>query len=89
MYCLAANEPGGEFRVVLPRVHETEYDFTHHRDENGVESFFIRTNDGANTFRVVEAPAADSIQGQLEGSSARARERHGGERQRFRGSSGV
>jgi oligopeptidase B len=54
MYCLAANEPGGEFRVVLPRVHETEYDFTHHGD-----SFFIRTNDGANTFRVVEAPAAD------------------------------
>ncbi len=54
IHCLGANEPGGEFRVVLPRVHETEYDFTHHGD-----SFFIRTNDGANTFRVVEAPAAD------------------------------
>lgn len=54
MYCLEANEPGGAFRIVLPRVHQTEYDFTHHGD-----SFFIRTNDGANTFRVVEVPAED------------------------------
>src|SRR5205807_9544059 len=33
------------------RVHETEYDVTHHGD-----SWFIRTNDGAKTFRVIEAP---------------------------------
>jgi oligopeptidase B len=39
---------------VLPRVHEVEYDLTHHDD-----SFFIRTNDGAKTFRLVEAPVED------------------------------
>jgi oligopeptidase B len=55
MRYLDANAPGGEFRVVLPRVHGTEYDFTHHGS-----SFFIRTNDGAKTFRVVEAPVADA-----------------------------
>ncbi|HEY6343813.1 MAG TPA: S9 family peptidase [Bryobacteraceae bacterium] len=51
---LRANEPFGEFRIVLPRVHEVEYDLTHRGD-----SFFIRTNDGARTFRVVEAPVGD------------------------------
>jgi oligopeptidase B len=35
-------------------VHEVEYDLTHHGD-----SFFIRTNDGAKTFRLVEAPVKD------------------------------
>lgn len=49
-----ADRPKGRFQVVLPRVHETEYDITHHGD-----SFFIRTNDGAKTFRVVEAPVKD------------------------------
>ena len=39
---------------MLPRVQGVEYDLTHHGD-----SFFIRTNDGAKTFRVVEAPVAD------------------------------
>ncbi len=51
---LRADEPEGEFRVALPRVQGVEYDLTHHGD-----SFFIRTNDGAKTFRVVEAPVAD------------------------------
>jgi oligopeptidase B len=40
--------------MLLPRVFETEYDATHHGD-----SFFIRTNDGAKGFRVIEAPVAD------------------------------
>ena len=52
--CLDANQPLGEFKPVLPRVHEVEYDLTHRGD-----SFFIRTNDGAKTFRVVEAPVSD------------------------------
>jgi oligopeptidase B len=52
--CLRSDEPNGEFRIVLPRTHEVEYDLTHHGD-----SFFIRTNDGAKTFRLVEAPVAD------------------------------
>lgn len=51
---LSADRPAGAFRPVLPRVHETEYDLTHHGD-----TFFIRTNDNAKTFRVVEAPVAD------------------------------
>jgi oligopeptidase B len=52
--CLPKDQPTGEFRVLLPRVFETEYDATHRGD-----SFFIRTNDGAKGFRVVEAPVAD------------------------------
>jgi|SRR5579863_5909196 len=51
---LRADQPLGEFRIALPRTQGVEYDLTHHGD-----SFFIRTNDGAKTFRVVEAPAAD------------------------------
>ena len=51
---LSSNDPGGEFRALLPRVFETEYDATHHGD-----SFFIRTNDSAKGFRVVEAPVED------------------------------
>ena len=51
---LPADRPDQPFQLVLPRVHETEYDLTHHGD-----SFFIRTNDSARTFRVVEAPVAD------------------------------
>jgi oligopeptidase B len=51
---LRRDQPNGEFRMLLPRVFETEYDATHHGD-----SFFIRTNDGAKGFRVVEAPVAD------------------------------
>lgn len=51
---LLKDEPTGDFRVLLPRVFETEYDATHHGD-----SFFVRTNDGAKGFRVVEAPVAD------------------------------
>ena len=51
---LRKDQPTGEFHVLLPRVYETEYDATHHGD-----SFYIRTNDGAKGFRVVEAPTAD------------------------------
>ncbi len=51
---LDASHPGGQFRVLLPRVQETEYDVSHHGD-----SFFIRTNDGAKTFRVIQAPVKD------------------------------
>ena len=51
---LRKDQPTGEFRVLLPRVYETEYDATHRGD-----SFFIRTNDGAKGFRVVEAPIVD------------------------------
>ena len=52
---VSADHPKGDFQPILPRVHETEYDVTHHAD-----SWFIRTNDGAKTFRVVEAPVKDA-----------------------------
>jgi oligopeptidase B len=51
---LSADAPRGRFRTVLRRVQEVQYDLTHHG-----ESFFIRTNDGAKTFRVVQAPVAN------------------------------
>jgi len=51
---LSTDQPNAEFRVLLPRVHEIEYDVTHHGD-----SFFIRINDTAKTFRVVEATIQD------------------------------
>jgi oligopeptidase B len=48
---LRADAPRGPLEIVLPRVQGVEYDVTHHGD-----SFFIRTNDHAQTFRVMEAP---------------------------------
>ena len=51
---VSAIRPHEPFQTVLPRVHEVEYDFTHHGD-----SFYIRTNDHAKTFRVVRAPVSD------------------------------
>lgn len=57
---LSTEDPNGDFRVLFPRVQDTEYDVTHHPNPNGRGSrFFIRTNDNAKTFRVVEAPASE------------------------------
>jgi oligopeptidase B len=58
IHCLRAADPEGDFRVVIPRRLAHEYDLTHHGN-----LFFIRTNDGAKTFRVVEAPVADCSPG--------------------------
>ncbi len=52
---VSADSPYEPFQTVLPRVQEVEYDLTHHGD-----SFYIRTNDNAKTFRVVRAPVSDS-----------------------------
>ncbi len=51
---LDADRPMGQFAILLPRVPETEYDAAHHGD-----SWFLRTNDGAKTFRLIEAPVND------------------------------
>jgi oligopeptidase B len=51
---IKADHPKGRFATLLPRVQETEYDVTH----RGV-SWFIRTNEGAKTFRLIEAPVKD------------------------------
>jgi oligopeptidase B len=50
---LPAAEPGGEWRLVAPRVHEQEYDLEHHGDV-----FFVRANDRGRNFRLVKAPVA-------------------------------
>jgi oligopeptidase B len=51
---LDATRPDGTFDPILPRTHEVEYDVAHHG-----ESFFIRTNDKAKTFRIMETSAAN------------------------------
>jgi oligopeptidase B len=51
---IKADKPKGRFATLLPRIQETEYDVAHHGD-----SWFIRTNDGAKTFRLIEAPVKD------------------------------
>ena len=51
---VSSDRPYEPFQTVLPRVQEVEYDLTHHGN-----SFYIRTNDNAKTFRVVRAPVSD------------------------------
>jgi oligopeptidase B len=45
---VAAGQPRGEFRVLLPRRQGVEYDAAHHSGY-----FYIRTNDGAKNFRLM------------------------------------
>ncbi len=63
---LNAQDPTGEFRILLPRTQGVEYDVAHHmtgpaRGEADFAqhegSFFVRLNDTAKTFRVVQVPA--------------------------------
>jgi oligopeptidase B len=48
---LPADEPGGDWRLVAPRLPDEEYDIDHHGD-----LFYIRTNDRGRNFRLVSAP---------------------------------
>jgi oligopeptidase B len=48
---LAADRPRGDFEPVIPRRQDIEYTVSHHGD-----SFYITTNDGAKTFRLMRAP---------------------------------
>jgi oligopeptidase B len=48
---LPADQPGGDWKLVAPRIAEQEYDIDHHGD-----SFYIRVNDKGRTFRLVKAP---------------------------------
>jgi len=52
---LPADRPDGELIVISPRVHGVEYVATHHN-----ETFFIATNEGANNFKLMKAPVANS-----------------------------
>jgi len=50
---LDAGDPRGEFRVLLPRRQDVEYDAAHHGDY-----FYIRTNEQAKNFRLMRTPLA-------------------------------
>src|SRR6185295_3774729 len=52
---VAADNPTGQFKVILPRQEGHEYDVDHY---NGL--FYITTNKDAKNFRVVTAPTDDS-----------------------------
>ena len=52
---VAADNPTGQFKVILPRQEGHEYDVDHY---NGL--FYITTNKDAKNFRVVTAPTGDS-----------------------------
>ncbi|MGC1417353.1 MAG: S9 family peptidase [Candidatus Acidiferrum sp.] len=67
---LPALQPNGEFRVIAPREAEHEYYVDHHpnpltHEERGANPydtggyFFVRTNSGGRTFRLMCAPVAD------------------------------
>jgi len=51
---LRADQPDGDLSLILPRVQGVEYDVTQRGGQ-----FFIRTNDNAKGFRLIEAPVAD------------------------------
>src|SRR3989442_1344423 len=51
---IPADHPDAEWKVILPRQADHEYDADHRGD-----LFYIRTNKGARNFRIVTAPVAD------------------------------
>lgn len=51
---LSADNPAGEFKVILPRQDGHEYDVDHYKGQ-----FYITTNKNAKNFRVVTAPIND------------------------------
>src|SRR5215470_16756242 len=59
VWLLRAEDPFGRFRLIAPREDNHEYYADHHagpRAGMGSELFFIRTNSGGRTFRLVSAP---------------------------------
>ncbi len=51
---LPADEPGGDWTLIAPRLPDQEYDIDHH---GGL--FYIRTNDQGRNFRLVSAPVGN------------------------------
>ena len=51
---IPANNPNAEWKVIIPRQADHEYDVAHRGN-----FFYIRTNKGAKNFRVVAAPVSD------------------------------
>ena len=61
---LQADAPRGEFQLMAPREDEHEYYVDHHPGssrEPGGGVFFIRTNSGGRTYRLMTAPALDPV----------------------------
>ena len=58
---LDANEPGGEFKIFLPRAREHEYHVDHVGDR-----FIIRTNDHAKNFRLMSTPVENTARSHWE-----------------------
>jgi oligopeptidase B len=58
-WMLDADDPTGEFRVVVPRRHGVEYGVDHQVTADGVERLLILHNDGAENFELATAPLAD------------------------------
>jgi oligopeptidase B len=59
---LPADQPAGDFRLIAPREDEHEYYVDHHPGPAGDSTggiFYIRTNSGGRTFRLVTASVAD------------------------------
>jgi oligopeptidase B len=63
IHVLRADQPSGEFRLIAPREDDHEYYLDHHpggsADPHG-GIFFIRTNSGGRTYRLVTAPTSDA-----------------------------
>jgi oligopeptidase B len=59
---LAAGEPAGEFRLIAHREDNHEYYVDHHTGPAGGpgEMFYVRTNSGGRTFRLMSVPVADT-----------------------------
>jgi oligopeptidase B len=55
---LPADEPGGEWTVIAPRLPDQEYDVDHRGD-----LFYIRANDSGRNFRLVSAPVESPDRG--------------------------
>jgi oligopeptidase B len=51
---IPANDPNADWKIILPRQADHEYDVDHRGD-----LFYIRTNKGAKNFRIVTAPVSD------------------------------
>ena len=56
---LDADDPTGQFRVVVPRKQGVEYGVDHQVTADGTERLLILHNDGAENFEIATAPLAD------------------------------
>jgi oligopeptidase B len=58
VWVVDADTPREPFRIVTPRRDGVEYHIEHHRSDDDGDRFFVLTNDDAENFRLMVAPAA-------------------------------